>query len=135
MAVNKNDFRLGNAVLWDSEIWYLQSINSGYAKIQDKDGMILVADFGYEELSPIPLTSKILEQCGFTNKGEIGHNIKQFEIKILNIVPDQYEEGYFGARILFGTTGPFTIAKHIRYLHEVQNIFQSLTGTELNINL
>jgi hypothetical protein len=75
------------------------------------------------DLKPIPLTSEILEKAGFVenilqlNSGERVEYNDFFE----------YEDG----KICFG----YYCNVPIRYLHQLQNLYFSITGKELEINL
>jgi hypothetical protein len=92
--------------------------------------------FGLQDLSPIPLTPKILENCGF-NKDNYG---------IFCFVKDggKYISGCeillwvkFNGATLQVCTGDeldnlFELC-HILYLHELQNLYFALTSKELNV--
>lgn len=74
-------------------------------------------------LIPIPLTSEIFEKCGFnvTSKGFYQHpNWCNVSLK--------YLRGTYNLRCNFMDI----IANNIDYLHQLQNLFYSLTGEELN---
>jgi len=84
-------------------------------------------------ITPIPLTEKILMDCGFENKRgcfnldrseQLGHNFGDFAVSVYDITQIKFWRGdrYCGV-------------VHCQYLHELQNLFYALTKTELIIKL
>lgn len=71
----------------------------------------------HEEMKPIPLTEEILLKCGFDTESIPYHCING------NVVI-YYSQGDF----LCKYTG-----HEIKYLHQLQNLYYALTGTELTI--
>ena len=74
--------------------------------------------------NPIPLTPEILERCGF-EKGNDNLSLKVFEgyvsiLLILNTFPLVLE--------IDGSRMPL---HRVKYLHQLQNLYFSLTGEEL----
>ncbi len=92
--------------------------------ISDKIRTALIT---YESLKPIELTEEILLKCGFkVENGEylIAYHDKDLSFQIhsrdrINYWLSNYKNG-------------FTAIKH---LHQLQNLYSALTGTELKINL
>ena len=88
------------------------------------------------ELSPMRLTSEILEKCGFYK----GDHPMAGEIYIIDIQKST-------KRTLFISHGPSRLAvlceekngeiatEFVSYLHEVQNLYFALTRKELNVQL
>lgn len=89
----------------------------------------------YDELIPIPLTPEILEKCGFIDRSgtlanRLGFGLTLFErLEIVWYVQDGY--------IRYQTKGQgFTHTfEHIKYLHQLQNLYFILTNKELEIKL
>jgi hypothetical protein len=81
---------------------------------------------------PIPLTPELLKKCGFEKSGEF----------LTLVIPVGSEKHYFST-ILSGTgVKIFTefepsepISTEVTYLHQLQNLYFALTGSELSINL
>lgn len=77
---------------------------------------------------PIPLTPEILERCGFD------------EINVV-YADDQPYDGSFGDYKILEYKSRMKNGFYLRYstklqyLHQLQNLYHSLTGEELNINL
>ena len=80
--------------------------------------------YGEWQAEPIPLTEEILLKCGF----EFFDNERIFN----NFVIEDFHNGnyYFTAG-----EGIKLHEKHIEYLHQLQNLYFSLTGEELNVKL
>lgn len=82
---------------------------------------------------PIPLTEQLLLKCGFTKNEEnkffriFIKSSYEFEYNILNKCvsmwyPQRYVEGY-------------NAVVRCEFLHQIQNLYFALTGTELKIEL
>ena len=76
----------------------------------------------------IPLTSKILEECGFKiNYIEIGQSqyLTYLDKNGFCIQLEQNNENIVERYVI----------KHIKYVHQLQNLYYTLTGKELKIQL
>ena len=82
----------------------------------------------YEDILPIPLSEEVLLNCGFekTYYGYkyIGGNILEFVLK--------NNEIYLG---YFDDDDWCRIGKSIKYLHQLQNLYYTLTGEELEVSI
>lgn len=86
--------------------------------------------FKLEELAPIPITEKILLDCGFEED--------DFDLGAFGIWQDKYEYVYqineyslcFGQRIHYSNN-----IENIKHLHQLQNLFYSLCGKELELDI
>jgi hypothetical protein len=90
-------------------------------------------DFKSEEAFGIPLTTKILTIVGLHQNLPKNAWWDAEE----NILIDDTKDGYFLAVWVGSQLEPQleTIGKPIRYVHELQNIYQAINRTELQINL
>lgn len=95
--------------------------NTGYA-----------VDCELGDLKPIPLTPKLLEAAGFSCSE--GSRVWMMKIK--------YQDGDYpctlqqtGDGIQICRSGIGAITAPVYFIHQLQNLFFSLVGTELNINL
>jgi hypothetical protein len=124
------ELRLGNKGWWDEEKQIRYTI--------------CMSDFCsldvFDKVEPIVLTPEILEKCGFKwetdkkthlqldlpeqemNHRNIGFYYKDGEPEIFQMYMDDYFDGYFQCLLP-------------QYLHQLQNLYYSLTGTELKIEL
>ena len=87
---------------------------------------------------PIPLTPEILERCGFEKKEEDGVITFTLEIKgIADHGDNEYKLFGIKSKPAFVqidyTVNRYWAAKPIYYLHQLQNIYNALTGEELEI--
>lgn len=79
------------------------------------------------EFDPIPLTSEILEKCGFSKKGTI-----QLTRRI--ILDWSFGSEFWLSDADNGDDTLFTF-DNITSLHQLQNLYFSLTGKELSVTL
>lgn len=115
--IQANELRVGNWVEFstgvDGRRNYKCQWLPNYFNLEDLD-----------EPYPITLTTGILEKCGFTScpydKG-------------LMYCPKRYYQIYLGYPLVFRTPG--TSLANVQYLHQLQNLYFALTGTELNYKL
>ena len=137
-----NDLRIGNLILHNKDIVKVTEIvnlNNGYCI----NGIGLngythygnVADY----FEPIPLTEKILLDCGFKQNRD-----KWFEINYFTDCKESAEKMGILINLVSNRCGIIDTdtdeqsamtANRVYYLHELQNLFYSLTKTELTINL
>ena len=117
--IKASDLRIGNLVISSSKIIAIESI--------DKYGVnvFYCRDYGeeywclHDNLTPIPLTEEWLLKFGF-EKSIIGMRLNVFLFSDgVMCIPDGQE-----AREL----------PHIKYVHQLQNLFFALTDKELTVN-
>lgn len=135
--IQANELRINNwiTILKDNGVYYYQ-IASGH-DIEEIDGCP-------ESVNPIPLTPEILLACGFEDDGgEFQHpKNTDFDLMICCSPNNLWCAYNFG----FENVGPFmehipmqTVANAIcnpfKYVHQLQNLYFALTGTELEIKL
>lgn len=119
MALKANELRVGNWV--NMKIYGMHA----YYKIMQVDANYIkwVAD-NNAACEPIPLTPELLEKCGF-----IYGDTWEFTWRKDDIHVRQSDEYWYLVENRDVRYNPF------KYLHQLQNIFHSLTGEELEINL
>lgn len=104
-------------------------------------GLTLELFYKSVSMQPIPLTPEILEKCGFIEAPFVRlNNLKRWQLKATyhnNDIGGEFEEdrmfdidlnGNVWYRESCGISGSF------KYLHQLQNLIFSLTGTELITN-
>ena len=95
-----------------------------------KKNVYYASDCTLSELEPIPLTPEILEKCGFTTVTTNEDRSYNFWGKDLDASIDVDSDNLFRYRICERKR-----TKTILYVHQLQNLYFSLTGTELEVNL
>lgn len=133
--IQVNELRTGNLVSHTGKIQRIEWVH-----IADADyphGAIstnIMDERGAEEFEPIPLTPEILEACGFRRKVNKYSNefFYQKEGLWLCLVED-------GNRVvpctLYDGIQFFQSANFIESVHGLQNLYFTLTGTELEVKL
>jgi hypothetical protein len=117
--INANELRIGN--------WYLGA--SRQEPLQATARFIQQLDEGLINCSPIPISSEILEKCGFTrlNNGWNMGEHKSYMDEIFSLFDENYCQGELDLR-LNGSDLPMP---KVKYLHQLQNLYYGLTGEEL----
>jgi hypothetical protein len=127
-----NELRIGNWVILndndfkDSGAYCIDSIDISVAKEEPK------------RFSPIPITHDILEKAGFAILENAGNwnnpeytiyssKVSYFKIGLL--------DGDFKYYVSTGDDFYSYYSPKITYLHQLENLYFALTGTELTINL
>ena len=134
--IKANEIRVGN---WLNDPRPLTEFNKKYVNNPDNGYFIATArDIQFaEEFEPITLTEEILLKCGFKKTEEYyaadEENVDVYTIGCFDIafIDNEYklwisidEDSYYN----FAWT-------EIKYLHQLQNLYFSLTGQELEVNL
>ncbi len=121
--ININELRIGNLVY--NEYAKAYQIIDGYTfwhTMFPDDVMHLVELIG---LQPIELSPLILEKCGF----EGGYFTYDYGKLSIHLPSNSYKNG----RTFFNSW--CIIEESVKYLHQLQNLYYSLTNEELNIKL
>jgi hypothetical protein len=127
-----NELRIGNWV--DAEIGTLKKpnranivINGVYTSTPPPSVQSYIISYGrsidLNNLLPIPLTPEILEKCGFVKQ-----MMWTYAIDIVGNIKLVYYLGEKGWSIGNKNYSDFS---NLNYLHQLQNLYFSLTGTEL----
>lgn len=92
--------------------------------------------FSEDNVDPIPLTSDILIQCGFHKWGrdDIPSTIS-FEKEMLHIAPYGKIYGWKFVKTEENNPNSWKPKVEIQYVHHLQNLYHSLAGEELNMQL
>lgn len=126
--IKANELRIGNYILIDKKVIKIEGIHeqgiNPYVGMGDAD---VQYDFEFCLIEGIQLTPEILEKAGFKKKTGITWFTSKNNTKV-NLV--QYH-GTGKITFPFNENGLITIHS----LHQLQNLFYCLCGTELQINL
>lgn len=119
------DLRVGNLLTYNNKYFKVLEIYQEKIKSQSNKGIV---EFNLSELKPIPLTEEILIELGFKKKGDFFFDwylaIEHFRYGVYIITYD--ENPKFVSRV--GRHG-------FKHVHQLQNLYYSLTNKELKINL
>lgn len=118
--ITASELRIGN---------WIELKNSGFVKVDaDNIGDIVNNPYIFE---PIPLTPEILQQCGLNQMTNTKMFYKEFENgNYLQIADNEISLGGNDS-----STGGMTFNIECKYVHQLQNLYFTLTGEELNIEL
>lgn len=114
MSIKANELRVGNWAFWDGSP---HQVRNGF----DIDELVF---------EPIPITSEVLEKCGF-NHATVSHRLKKnmFVISHDTSTFMIYDED-------FGSGSGVLLSPQIsQYVHQLQNLYFALAGEELPIQL
>lgn len=114
------DLRIGN---WVMEVLNKEKEVVMYMRVGSLSRDTLI------DFEPIPLTPEILEKAGFKLSSEYG--LPSYFHALLSFDIDFREDGIF---VVLHHDIWHELVK-IEYVHQLQNLFYVLTGTELEINL
>jgi hypothetical protein len=129
-AIKASELRIGNLIemslvpISELDEYSWSACKVSYQIFKDLEGIAW-------EFRPIPLTPEMLVSCGFEKSklvftGDIGYRKSD-------------EDGKYYIGLLENAYGFSFHNPHfnlqIKYLHQLQNLYFSLTGTELEINL
>ena len=115
-----SDLRVGNVVFVGNELF-----PTGWRELTIEDGGDIDNAPFYK---PIPLTEEWLVKMGFIK--ELNAH-KTHTLYIKEPLSLNQKEGYYSVALHYITVYPLLV--ELRYVHELQNLFFALTGTELTI--
>lgn len=121
--IQANELRIGNWILLNGE-----PIPVGWSlikDIRDQNKGIETSQNKKCKYEGIPLTSEIIEKAGFEVYGNS-----------LSVYQTTYEKDGIVLNNIFNLVGEDGgIGRPLQYVHQLQNLYFALTGTELNIEL
>lgn len=93
----------------------------------------------YQDIQPIPLTSKWLLKFGFTQSLDYDprkrfDKVPLYENNGVSIMLSDSEFWYVTRQYDGGSSDPFERVLEVKSVHQVQNLYFALTGEELTIN-
>src|ERR1700754_2553922 len=118
---------LSNTLIYDTQINISRKVaNAGrYGDTYTTEVIELIKEIDFQDVTPVSLTPKILEKCGFRNFVR-----DEWIISVGNTHTDFTFSGE-GLRLRHST--PTRVG--IKYLHQLQNFFYAITGHELEVDL
>lgn len=122
------DLRLGNMLTFQDKIFTVAGL-SNPQQVRLYDGMGADQWEFIDTLNPIPLTEEWLLKLGFKKDTEFMGKVLELDCGVSFGISDDNLLYYFGNLECFWVD----ILAEAKYLHQLQNIVFSLTGTELII--
>lgn len=116
--IQASELRIGNHVLHHNERWEINAIDGSCDQV-DLYNNDHRSDVDCDFLEPIPLSPSILEACGFVELNG-GYLSPLFKAGRILIKDNKWFNGCWNT--------------DIKYLHRLQNLWHSLTETELPID-
>ncbi|HEU4901191.1 MAG TPA: hypothetical protein VFT06_00325 [Flavisolibacter sp.] len=135
--IQANELRIGNWIIQDSMYAKVMALDENEITIDSYPLRYAAKPAAFD---PIPLTPEILEKCGFKrlyDKSTYPNSAETWSIKVstdfdhylsIDIVTGNSElilENFEGSQTFF--------LPDIEYIHQLQNLYFALTGTELEI--
>jgi len=124
--IKATELRIGNWVNFYNDGVYFQvtEIAPAGLGVKNKDEETWIE---LDQFDPIPLTPELLGKCGFVQTLDMfGFEIRNGKTLFIEIGSKTWINNPYGDCFL-----PYSF----QYLHELQNAFPFLTGTELAVNL
>jgi hypothetical protein len=131
--IKANELRISNKIFFKGQICTVKEICPGADNDWGIYDFVLINGKIVEfapmvMIEPIPLTYVILEKCGFNKPDEYWFWFLDYKSNVNTFKLIETPDG-----------GEYKIlecfAPAFKYLHQLQNLFYSLTGTELEVNL
>jgi hypothetical protein len=129
--IKATDLKLGNWVKADNPEYFNAKYNGSMVCVDIDEYQDIY--FNENLYSPIPLTPEILKQAGFEKQRSSDNVLDNYFIGENPITHDWI----MSLQWIDGREAPFYKNGYhqIKYLHQLQNLFYSLAGIELEINL
>ena len=128
------ELRIGNLVMYDNEVVVVDEINKRNAFLVCLDGAMFSNSKPLAEINPIPLTEEWLLKFGFERSDDEEFdkyaNAKTFFKKFMQVGIRPSDSGY-AAKIVWFVFGYGMLPEVLLHVHQLQNLFYALTGTEL----
>lgn len=128
--IQANELRVGNIVYFQEGSFMVSGINQVFndepyeISLKDSDGMF--QDVGIEDISPVPLSDKLMLDFGFHHSGAGYFHKDSLNFCLSRGELTLYLETSNGVGTNFDEIG-----EPIFYVHQFQNLFFALKGKEL----
>lgn len=128
--INVNELRIGNKLFHIYDDWPEETVVEGieYDKVHIQTSTGGGTTVNISEVEPIPLTPEWLEKFGFTKDMGGGGGLLEFENGFICFYDMEAPLVAYTNERIKGAPMP-----HLKYVHQLQNLYFSLTGEELTI--
>lgn len=128
--MTENELRIGNWISLHGKIIQIDGIAMGCINPFWATGEVF--DDGFVlDAQPIPLDESWLIRAGFEKHDTEWRLCPCAEIQIIVFNEGAYNGVMFYTRTIHTDYTPIYCGKHINYIHQLQNLYFALTGTEL----
>lgn len=132
---NYKDYRIGNLVEYDERVFEIHTLAEEFPTLNTTEFGIGVVD--WNNVKPIKLTDKLFEDLGFIKEGEFyameGYDYKYcFKYRAWVDNWALYIE-FTDSHLESDTDKKYPVCFSIKYIHQLQNLFYSLTKKELTL--
>lgn len=129
-----NELRYENWVKYNNEYWQINAVDGSSDEV-DLYNYDHASDVDIDEIEPIPIDRIMLAKLGFTKvpKSHRSDYDWIYEYKKAKSIIELSIGGYKKELHLFLWSGD--CLKHIKNVHELQNLYFALTGEEMDIQL
>lgn len=120
-----SELRINNYVLFseDSTVFVVNEVHESGLEVANEYECIWI---GIEEFEPIPLTEEWLVKFGFEFNGGMGYKSPDNTAHWFFSIGNGFTPAFFGSRTILSDG-----YKGCKYVHQLQNLYFALTGTEL----
>jgi hypothetical protein len=129
-TVTSFELRFGNFIKYYDEIVQVYGTKGLYVFVPvpviGEDKEYTLEEVAFSALEPIPLTTELLEKCGFEAISSTSFRIVTSDLDF--IVPLSFTGNGYNTSIA-------TTRNPLIYLHQIQNLYFALTGKELYVEL
>ncbi|WBV60257.1 hypothetical protein PFY12_14610 [Chryseobacterium camelliae] len=119
------ELRIGNLFQYDNKVFKVKEIRNYIISGDRGKGNV---DFTIKEISPIELTEEWLLKFGFEKKAEHNFRLNVFARSIIHAYTHGKVEIELGNRSGYSFGYP-----QVQYVHQLQNLYFSLVGEELEL--
>ena len=130
--IQKIDLRIGNFVKYDGRIYKVSGITNNWVYLRE-DMSLRVS---LETLSPILITKDVFEslELNFNGNLEIQNKSRSGDSTYINLNSKILNQKGISVSCGYYVEAP-TALNHIKYLHQLQNLYYSLSGEDLEVNI
>jgi hypothetical protein len=128
--MNANELRIGNLVMMGTRT--IVQINQLRGSEVFTNTKVALIESAINDIKPIPLTPEILEKCGFEAPDYRFPNHSFYSLQNWLEVSGEVRQSIW---LLYANDDEYRTGTEFQYLHQLQNLYFALTGTELTVNL
>lgn len=130
--INSSELKIGNLIQWNEEVPAIVAVTGIHKDSIDFDGQYKGL-MSVERFNPIPLTDDWISKLGFENsEKEFGIGFYHPNTMLFELYRKNKEFGYYYS-VRHSNSMVYVLSEHLKYVHQLQNLYFCLTGQELII--